>query len=118
MEHRQDSQASAEMLGIGCDVQQRLRRAGEEQVVKPSWVGQSQRIELVGNRKDDMEVRHGQKLAATLLQPALLVQALALGAVPVTARVVGDLLRAALLTHVHMPTQSSGAAELDSPHGP
>src|SRR5262245_36125002 len=53
-----------------------------------------------------------------MLQPALLVQALTLRAVPVATGVVSDLLRPALFTLVHMPAQSSGTADLNGPHGP
>src|SRR5258707_15702054 len=49
----------------------------------------------MGQREDDVEVRHGQQLSRTRGQPLGTRVALALGAVSVTARVVRDGLMAA-----------------------
>src|SRR6185369_10154991 len=65
-----------------------------------------------------MEVGHRQQLGAALFQPALLLQALALGAVAVAAGVVDDLACLAVGTLVDMTAQSGGPAGLDGSQGP
>jgi len=62
-----------------------------------------------------VEVFNGQELLARL-DPAQLLQALALGAVAVAARVVADLLVTTTLTLINMTAEGRRAAALDSPH--
>src|SRR5215469_9886361 len=64
-----------------------------------------------------MEVGGRQKFSFSCRQPALTCLRLALGAVPISAGVVGDLLAATLRTHIHMTTQGGGAAALNGTKG-
>ena len=61
---------------------------GEQQVVEQTRVLQGQHIEFVRHSEHDMEVTGGQEFALAGRQPAFARLRLALGAVPVSARVV------------------------------
>ena len=63
-----------------------------------------------------IEVGHGQLQVVLLFEPALGVFVLALGAVPIAARVIAIERLAAVGAGVDMPTQGGGAAVLDGPH--
>jgi hypothetical protein len=90
MQDAGDTDLSSQVFGIGCDFQQGLCAGGEQQIVKQTWVFQGEHIEFVGHGEHDMEIAGRQEFALAGRQPALAGLSLALGAVPVSARVVGD----------------------------
>jgi hypothetical protein len=107
---------SAEVLGIGRDGDQRLGRGFEQDVV-------DDRLVLVGDvadrrrqREDHVIVRHRQQLGLALSEPLLRCCPLALRAVSIAARVVGDLRVRAVLAARNMPAESRRAAALDRRH--
>ena len=63
-----------------------------------------------------MVIRHGQEVGLARFEPALRGAALALGAVPVTARVVGDLRFRARRAAQRMAAERGAAALLDGRH--
>jgi hypothetical protein len=70
-------------------------------------------------REDDVSIRHVEQLALASVQPALPRLRLALRAVPVPARVLGDGLVSAGVTPIEMPTEPGGATARDrAEHGP
>ena len=71
-------------------------------------------VEFMRNTEDDMEVCRRQDFLFASSQPALACLCLALGAMPVTARVVGNGLMTAAWTGVEMATQGCCTAVLDS----
>src|SRR5262245_10866321 len=97
MEHGGEPDASSEMLGVGGDGEQRLGRGLEEDGVDLSLV----LVGDVGDRRRQREhhviVGHGQELGLAVGQPCLRRRALALGAMAVAARVIGDVDVVALL---------------------
>src|SRR5450756_239169 len=99
----------AQVFAIDGDLQQGLSAGGEQQIVKQTWVFQSQHVEFVGHSEHDMEVTGGQEFAFAGRQPALASLCLALGAVPVSARVVRDSLMTAARAGIAMTAQRSGA---------
>ena len=99
----------AQVFAIDSDLQQGLRAGGEQQVLEQTRVLQRQHIEFVGHGEHDMEVTGGQEFAFAGRHPALARLRLALGAVPVSARVVRDSLMTATRTGIAMTAQSSGA---------
>ena len=105
----------AQVFAIDSDLQQGLRAGGEQQVVEQTWVLQGQHVEFVGHSEHDMEVTGGQEFAFAGRQPALASLCLALGAVPVSARVVGDGLMTAAWAGIAMTTQRCGAAAQNGP---
>ena len=105
----------SQVFRIGCDFQQGLRAGGEQQIVKQARVFQGQHIEFVGHGEHDMEVTGGQEFAFAGRQPALASLCLALGAVPVSARVVGDGLMTSVRAGIAMTAQRCGAAAQNGP---
>jgi hypothetical protein len=74
-------------------------------------------VELAGQGEDHVEVSDGQDALLARLEPARLVEGLALGAMPVGAGVGRGLhLVAAVEAHVHMPAERLGTAGLDTRH--
>jgi hypothetical protein len=67
----------------------------------------------VGQGEDQMKVPAGQKLCSACIKPLFLGHGLALGTVPVAARVVGRLFIGAVLASVQMTAQGGGAADFD-----
>ena len=113
VQHRQEADASAEVLGVGCDGDQRLGRGLEQQIVDHGLV-------LVGDvgdgrrqREHHVKVRHRQQLGFALGEPLPRSRPLALRAVPVAAGVVGDEGVRALLAARNMPAEGRRAAALD-----
>ena len=104
---------SAQVFAIDRDLQQGLRAGGEQQVVEQTRVLQGQHVEFVGHSEDDMEVAGGQEFPFAGRQPALACLGLTLGAVPVSARVVGDGLMTAARAGIEMTAQRCGAAALN-----
>ena len=104
-------------FGIGRDFQQRLRAGGEQQIVEDSRVVQRQHIEFMGHGEDHMEVAGSEKLSLSCREPVFTRLRLALRAVPVPARVIGDGLVTALWTGIDMAAQRSRAAALDGAKG-
>ena len=116
VQHGGDADAGAEVLGIGGDRDQGLGRGLEQEIV-------DHRLVLVGDvgdgrrqREHHVIVRHRQQLGLARGEPFLCRGALALRAVPVAARVVGDLGVRALLAARDMAAERRRAAALDRRH--
>jgi hypothetical protein len=103
----------AEMLRIGGNGDQRLGGSFKQDVVDDGLVV----IRDVGDRGRDGEhhmiVRHVEELVLSGREPVPGRLALALGAMPVAARVVGNKLVGAVLAAFHMAAEGGGAAVLN-----
>jgi hypothetical protein len=101
------------MLRIGGNGDQRLAGGLEQDVVDDGLVV----IGDVGDRGRDSEhhmiVRHVEEFGLTRREPVPGRLALALGAMAVAARVVGNKLVGAVLAAFHMAAESGGAAVLN-----
>ena len=104
------------MLGIGGDRDQRLGRGLEQD-------GVDHRLVLIGDvgdrrrqREHHMIIGHRQQLGLPLRQPILGRRALAFGAMPVAAGIVGDERVGAVLATRDMAAESRRAAALDGGH--
>ena len=64
-------------------------------------------------REDDVHIRHVEQVALARVEPALPRLRLALRAVPVATRVIGDGLMPAGVTPIEMPTEGGGATARD-----
>jgi hypothetical protein len=82
VEHTQETDLGAEMLGIGGNLHQGRGAGAKQEVVDDLLVLQSQPRQLVGNREDDMDVVHRQQLPAASGEPLVASVGLALWAVP------------------------------------
>src|SRR5580700_1147748 len=90
MEHAEEADLGSKMPGIASDLQQSCSTGVKQQVVDQPLVLQCQRREFPRQCEDDMHVAGRQQLSFPRLEPAQAGVALALGAVPVSARVVRD----------------------------
>jgi hypothetical protein len=113
MEHAEEADFRAQMSGITRHFEQRFGTGLEQQIVDDLLVLQRQSGEPTGKGEDDMDVGGGQEFSAARLKPTVPGVSLALGAVPVSARVVRDGAIPAARTLIPMPTQGGGTAALD-----
>ena len=113
MQHAEESDLSAEMLGVSGNLNQRLGADAEEQTIHHFFVLQSQWRQFVWERENDVGVRCGQQFGASRIEPAVARVALALWAMPVAARIVGGGAMATARTFIDMAAQRGGAASLD-----
>jgi len=114
---RHEPDPSAEVLRILCKVPKRFRDRAKQEVVDDLLIHDSQGIQFRGDRKDHMEVLNRQEIFASVLDPLLFPQDLALGAVAIPAGVVGYLDVPACLALLRMPAQHCCPAHLNSTHG-
>ena len=116
MEHGENADAGAEMLGIGGDGEHGLGRGLEQDAVDCGPVLVGYIGDLSRQREHDVEVRHRQQLGLALGEPFLGRRPLALRAVPVAAAVVGDDGVRTLLAACDMAAERCRAAVLDRTH--
>ena len=116
VEHGRDADAGAEVARVGGDRQHGLRRRPEQQVVDRGLVGEGDVGDLGRHREHDVEVADGQQVRLARRQPLARGRALALGAVPVAAGVVGDAGVAAALAGLDVASERRGATGLDGRH--
>ena len=85
MEHSGGADASAEVLGIGGDREQRFGRRAEQQVVDDRLVLIGDWRDRGGQREDDVEIADRQQIGLARRQPILRRRPLTLRAMAVAA---------------------------------
>jgi hypothetical protein len=113
VEHAEEADLGSEVARIGSDFEERGGAGLEEQAVDEALVLVSEWRQLVGERKDHMNVANGQEFLAPLSQPAVACTGLTLGAVPVSTRIIRDGTMAAVNAAITMAAQGGGAATRD-----
>ena len=88
MEHGREAHLSAESSVASGKGEQGLGGGLEQQVVKGFFVFEHQGVELVWEGEDHMEVMGRQESLGAFLEPSGLLEALAFGAVAITAGIV------------------------------
>src|SRR6516164_9806752 len=116
VEHGGGADASAEVLGIGSNREQRFGCRAEQRVVDHRLVLVSDRSDLGRQRKDHVEIADRQQIGLARCKPIRRRRALTLRAMPVTARVVSDAAVATIFATLDMPTERGRAALLDRRH--
>jgi hypothetical protein len=106
MEHGEETDLGAQMFRVSGDLQQGLGSCPKEQVIDDSLVLQRQKTELFRQSEDNMEIAHWQEFLSTRLHPLGSGCSLAFWTMTITARVVGDLLMAALIALFDVAAQS------------
>ena len=104
----EESDLRTEMIGIAGHLEQGLGAGIEEQIEEGPGRSQPQRVQLVGQREDDMEVVGVDQIALLKLEPSPACLRLAFRAAPGSAGVVGHgcFVRTAL-TLIPVPAESS-----------
>src|SRR5260370_40463394 len=69
MEHREESDLRAQMLGVGRNSAQRLADGPEQNVVDDVLILQSNGCDWLRQSEDDMNILGVEKLRSTLIQP-------------------------------------------------
>ena len=118
VQDRGDSERAAEALRVLTELEQGGGRGGEQEVEEADPVAQGDRLELLGDGEDHVEVVGGEHTLDAIGDPLGLAQALALGAVTIAARIVGGPGVSARVAHVQMPAQDGRPAGLDITHHP
>ena len=113
VQYRQHADASAQMAGIGGDLEQGLGSGPKQQAVKGSLVAQCEWRQLLRHGEDDMGVGHRQQACGLFHEPAVTGRGLTLGTVPVAAGVVSDSLIAAAIAPFQMCAERSRTAQAD-----
>ena len=113
VEDAQHADLRAEMSRVGRDLAERRRARLEEPGVQARAIPIGQRQQRMREREDDVHVRHVEQLALARVEPALPRLRLALRAVPIPTRVIGDGLMPAGVTPIEMPAERGGATARD-----
>ena len=116
VEHGGEADAGAEMFWISADDEQRLGRRAEQQIVDHRLVLIGDWGDLGRQCEDHVEVVDRQQIGLAGGEPILRHRALALGAMAVAARVVGDPEVIAILAALDMTAERGRAAGLDGRH--
>jgi len=112
----EESDLRTEMIGIAGHLEQGLGAGIEEQIEERLGRSHPQRVQLVGQREDDMEVVGVDEIALLKLEPSPACLRLAFRAAPGSAGVVGHgcFVRTAL-TLIPVPAESSSPATRHRP---
>jgi hypothetical protein len=116
VQHGGDTDPGSQVLRIGGDRGQRLRRGLEQEPVDLGLVLVGDGTECRRQGEDQVVVGGRQELRLACLQPGLSRHPLALGAMPVAAGIVGDAGVGAGLALLDMAAERGGTAELDRAH--
>ena len=116
MQYGSDTDAGAEMLGVGGDRDQGLGGGLEQDAVDRRLVLISDVGDLSWQGKDHVEIGHRQELGLARGQPVPGRRGLAFGAVAVAAGVVGDLDVGTVLAPRDMAAECCRAAALNCRH--
>jgi hypothetical protein len=109
MEDHHNPKPTAQMLWVAGDVAESLPRRAEEHVVDLAFVLQGDVCDLLWQGEDHVKVGDRQKVALPRFQPLGTQCGLALGAVPISARVVGDASVFARIALFDVPAEGSGS---------
>lgn len=113
VDDRRETHLGSEILGTKGHFLESLRYSRKEQMVGVSWIGQEQRMKDIRDGENEMIIRRGKQVLPLVLDPAHLFKVLALGAVTVAARIIRDLLVAAMITLLNVTAQGCRTARGD-----
>lgn len=116
MEDGGHAELGTEMLGVGRDGGERLRRAAKQDGIDQRLVLESN---LSGRRRqgeDDVEIGHGKEFGLPLGKPLRACRALTLRTVPIATGVVGDARRTAVVALLDVATEHRRPTRHDGAH--
>src|SRR5271163_1120161 len=109
VQNAEEADLGSEVLGVGRNFKHGLSAGAEEQIVEQPWIALTERVQLVGQGKDDVEVGHAEQILFAPCQPALACLSLAFGTVAVATGVIGNGLMVATRAGIQMASQRSRA---------
>ena len=118
MEHGEEAELRAQMLGIGGDDPKRLGDGPEEQPIDDRLVLQRDLRDRLREGKDDVEVLAVEEVRRAGLDPGGPGERLALGTVAIAAGVIPDPPMPAVVALFDMPAERGGATLFDRGHHP
>ncbi len=116
MEHGEEADLGAEVLGIGGNGLQGFGGGPEQNAIDYFFVLIGDRGNLFRQRKDDVKVLGVKKFGATIFKPFRAGERLAFWAMAIGAGVVSVALMAAAVALLEMTTENGGPADLDRMH--
>ena len=60
MQNAEKADLGSEVLGVGRNFEHGLSAGAEKQIVEQLWIALTERVQLVGQGKDDVEVRNAE----------------------------------------------------------
>lgn len=105
-----------EALGIGSEGHHRFCRCLKQKAVDRSFVPIGDAGDLCWHGEDNVEVFYGQQVFGPRRHPVTGSRALTFGAMPVLARVIGDVLMTAFRASGHMPAERVRSAGFNCGH--
>src|SRR6267143_6211281 len=90
VQDRGDADGAAEMSWVSTEGEQRVSGRAKEQCVDHARIALRERVEVVRQGEDDVEVRNGQQVGAPRREPPLGGERLTLRTMPIATGVVGD----------------------------
>ena len=70
VQNAEEADLGSEVLGVGRNFEHGLGAGAEEQIVEQPWIALTERVQLVGQGKDDVEVGHAEQILFAPCQPA------------------------------------------------
>jgi hypothetical protein len=86
----EEADFSSEVPGVGGNLEHGLSGGAEEKIVKQPRVPLTQRVQLVGQGKNNVEVRYAEQVLFASCEPTVACLRLAFGTVSVATGVIGD----------------------------
>ncbi len=105
---RRDPDRAAEVPRIAPEGKEGTGGRAETDRVEDARIALRERVEVVRQREDDVEVRNGQEVGRARREPPLCRQRLTLRTVTIAARIVRDAHGPAAVTRLPMPAVPGG----------
>jgi hypothetical protein len=116
VQHREESDLSAQMLGVSGDGAQRLGGSPEQNVVGDLLILQGNGGDGLWYGEDHVKILGLEELGSTVLQPLGASQRLALWAVAITTTVVANPLVVTAIAALDMTTKCRSSTQFDRGH--
>ena len=117
VQNRRDADGAAEMSRVSPEGEQRVGSRAKQERIDHARIALRERVEVVRQGEDDVEVRNGQQVGAPRREPPRCGEHLTLRTMSIATGVVGNPHGAAAVTRLLMAAERGGAAGRDSPQG-
>ena len=119
VQNAEEADPGAEVSGGGRHVEEGVGACPKQQLIDHRGIASAEDMERMGQGEDHVDVRHREDLTLPRGEPPRAGLGLALRAVPVATRVVGDRAMPTRVTLIDVPAQRGGpAASERSEHRP